>query len=177
MDSLVLHEDRDLRAYACLGRGADFAATIHEWSGQPDDVLALVRAHYERLAARGAAEVFLLSPPDATAVHAAARRAGAREMRGILALAKPLDVTLIADLVANELRGQARVSVESQNGAGSTVVLQSQKGSVKLANGDWIELLAPPRGDCARIGELELALDVSFETLPLAPFVWGLDSI
>jgi hypothetical protein len=40
-----------------------------------------------------------------------------------------------------------------------------------------LALLAPPRGESARIGEIERALDVSFESLPLSAFVWGLDSI
>jgi hypothetical protein len=35
-------------AHACLGRGRDLADVVHDWSGEPEDVLALLRAHLER---------------------------------------------------------------------------------------------------------------------------------
>ncbi len=178
METLVLHEDRDVRAYACLGRGADFEGTIHEWGGAADDVMALVRAHHERAFARGEADsIYLLTPSDETAVHALARRAKAREFRGVLSLAKPLDAALIGDFLAGELRTQAGVATETRSGSETTVVLSGHGRKVELAANDLLALIAPPRGDSARIGEIERALDVSFESLPLSAFVWGLDSI
>lgn len=176
MEVLVLHEERDVRAYACLGRGADFAHTIHEWSGGPDDVLALVRAHFERAGDAGG-RVFLLAPSDAHELAAAARDCGAREWRGVLALAKVLDPLAAAERVADWTRGEVRVEVESGNQGEPRITLASSTREVVLRPSDLLELVAPARGDCARLGELERALEVSFARLPLAPFVWGLDSI
>lgn len=174
METLVIHEDRDVRAYACLGRGKDFADTIHEWGGPIEDVLALVRAHVER----GSAETtFLLSPTGAHDLHAAARAAGARELRGILGLGKTLDPAAIAELLSELLRPSVRVHLESENGEPSRIALASSTGRVRLRGADALQILMPARGECARIGELERALDVTLRRLPLEPFVWGLDSI
>jgi GNAT superfamily N-acetyltransferase len=176
METLVLHEDRDVRAYACLGRGADFANTIHEWSGGPDDVLALVRAHFERL--QGAsAEVFLLAPGDANELASEARACGARDWRGVLALGKVIDPVAAAERLSDWTRNEVRVDVDSTSGGEPRITLASASGSVALRPNDLLELLAPARGECARVGELERALDVSFARLPLTPFLWGLDSI
>ncbi|MCK6445894.1 MAG: GNAT family N-acetyltransferase [Planctomycetes bacterium] len=177
METLVLHEDRDVRAYACLGRGADFEHTIHEWAGGPDDVLALVRAHFER--ANGAENVFLLAPTDAQELASAARTVGAREWRGVLALAKVVDPLAAAERLADLTRGEIRVDVETTTDAEHEpqISLAGPTRTVTVRPNELLELIAPARGECARLGELERALDVSFAKLPLAPFVWGLDSI
>lgn len=176
METLVMHEDRDVRAYACLGRGADFAGTIHEWGGSPEDVLALVRAHFERLHGTRN-ELFLLAPPDAHEFAAFAKDVGARSAVGVLALAKILDPIAAAERLADWTRGEARVDIETGNEGETSVTLSSPTHSTTLRASDLLELFAPARGECARLGELERRLDVSFARLPLAPFVWGLDSI
>jgi GNAT superfamily N-acetyltransferase len=176
METLVMHEERDVRAYACLGRGADFAGTIHEWGGSPEDVLALVRAHFERL--RGARdEVFVLAPADAQEFAAFARDAGARSGVGVLALAKVLDPIAAAERLTDWTRGEARIDIETHSEGEPTVTLSGATQTAKLRAADLLDLFAPARGECARLGELERRLDVSFARLPLAPFLWGLDSI
>lgn len=178
METLILQEAEEVRAYACLGRGADFAHTIHEWGGSAADVLALVRTHVERSLRRGEGEeVFLIAPTTARELQALARGVGARESRGVLALAKPLDLAPLAELFAESAGALVRATVDADSTGGSACVIDGGARKLHLSAQDLLDVLFPARGACDRLGEIERALDVSLPSLPLAPFLWGLDSI
>ena len=178
MVTLIRAEQRDVCAYACLGRGADFAHTLHEWAGAAEDVLALAREHMLREQRRGArGDVALLTPPSAERLHARLRELGAREGRGILGLAKLLDPEPAAELIGRYGGSQVRVSVESNPGRAPRVTLWGPHASRALSPAEILQLLFPPRGERELIETLQSELGADLAQLPLRPFAWGLDSI
>jgi GNAT superfamily N-acetyltransferase len=175
IETLVVQRERDIVAYSCLGRGADFARTVHEWAGCDDDVLALVREHSRRAAARGEdATTYVISPATATGLHERLRAIGAPEVRGILAQGKLLDAHGAAALLGDH----ARTSVDT--GSDDTPVrvrVHGPRGDATLSASEMLDVLVPARGARMRIARLERDTGLALPNLPLPLFAWGLDSI
>jgi GNAT superfamily N-acetyltransferase len=174
IETLVLQRGREIVAYSCLGRGRDFARTIHEWAGCDDDVLALAREHSQRDRARsGTGAIYLIAPATATALHRRLRASGATEARGVLAQGKLLDVHGAAAL----LGAHARTSVDDGGHGIAEVRIHGPRAVATLDAVHLLDLLVPARGIRTRIDALELATGLSLPELPLPIFAWGLDSI
>lgn len=181
IETLVLQRSRDVAAYSCLGRGQDFARTIHEWSGSESDVLALVREHMLRSRARGEnGATFLLTPSTAKGLHDRLRGCGVTWSEGVLAQGKLLDLQAAAALLGSVAGPEARISVESELSGGLprvAVTLRGPRGRAELTPEDLLALLAPARGRRGRIEEVERESGLALTALPLPLFAWGLDSI
>lgn len=160
-------------AYACLGRGRDLADAIHEWAGEPEDVLALVRAHLERRFPAGEqGGLFLMAPPQASELAYRLLKLGAPSKRGILGLGKLVDAHAAADLLGDVLG--ARDAVQS---GGSSFRIRGPRGSAELDLDALQGVLfgGPDLRDEVR-GFLQ-GLGFDRVRLPLEPFAFGLDSI
>ena len=146
METLIRTRDRDLCAYACLGRGADFAHTVHEWAGAPEDVLALVREHMRREQLRDATgDVVLIAPPSAHPLRERLLKLGAREVTGVLGLAKLLDPEPAAELIDRYTGSEVRASVDSDPGQTPHVTLCGPQSSRVLNDSEILQLLFPPQ--------------------------------
>lgn len=181
VEVLVLQRSRDVVAYTCLGRGADLARTVHEWSGADADVMALVRAHMQRSKARGEdGPTYLLTPPGARSLHDRLRGCGLTCVEGVLAQGKLLDPHAAAALLGALAGPQATLSVESQvessHGPGR-VVLGGPAGASVIEARELLDVLVPARGRRARIDALTRETGLTLSALPLPLFAWGLDSI
>ena len=176
METLVLQRERDVVAYSCLGRGKDFARTIHEWSGSERDVLALVREHMRRARSRGeGGATFLITPATASGLHERLRGLGANWSEGVLAMGKLLQPEGAAALLAELAGPEASISVDG--GAGAGVSLTGPSGSVELSAEELLGLLVPARGRRHGIDPVARATGLALSELPLPLFAWGLDSI
>jgi len=160
-------------AYACLGRGRDLVDTIHDWGGNTEDVLALVRAHLERRFTPGqGGALFLMAPPQASELGYRLLALGAVVRRGILGLGKIHDQPAAAALF-DSFAGDEVASTEGERvvvrgpASGAELDLETLQGL--LFGGS--EVRAEVRAFLARLGfDGELPL-------PLEPFAFGLDSI
>lgn len=181
IETLVLQRSRDVVAYTCSGRGADFAGTVHEWAGSDSDVLALLREHMQRARRRGSsAPTCLVTPPSARSLHDRLRGLGVTWTDGVLAQGKLLDAHAAVALVGSLCGAGARVGIESeiQGEPGAAVVtVEGPRGRSALAGPDLLDLLVPARGRRARIEALEEECGLELAALPLPLFAWGLDSI
>ncbi len=98
LETLVAWDGRRCRAYAVCGRGADLQGVVHEWGGEPEAVLGLVRAHGERLLRQDLwppYELVLFAPagpvcPAGIDVTRAALDLGADVQVGSLGMARPI---------------------------------------------------------------------------------------
>ena len=159
-------------AYACLGRGRDLTDAIHEWGGETEDVLALLRAHLERrFPSREPGALFLMAPPSAGDLGYRLLKLGAVSKRGILGLGKLLDPRAASDLAGAVLGEGAAAWSEGRlllRGPHSTAELDVDGLQALLFGGP--EVHDEARALLARLG---------FERvrLPLEPFAFGLDSI
>ena len=159
-------------AYACLGRGRDLTDAVHEWAGESEDVLALVRAHLERrFPAREPGALFLMAPPSAGELGYRLLRLGAPSKRGILGLGKLLDPCAASELLCAVLGERAATWSEGR------LTLHGPRASAAL-DLDAVQALlfgAPEVREDVRA----LLARLGFESarLPLDPFVFGLDSI
>ncbi|MBM3990871.1 MAG: GNAT family N-acetyltransferase [Planctomycetes bacterium] len=176
METLVLQRERDVVAYSCLGRGKDFARTIHEWAGSERDVLALVREHMRRARARGeGGATFLITPSTAKGLHARLRGIGANWSEGVLAMGKLLALEGAGALLADLAGPQASLAIDG--GSSVAVRLTGPSGSVELSPADLLGLLFPARGRRHGIDPVARETGLTLGELPLALFAWGLDSI
>lgn len=177
MRTLVLERDGEVAAYACMGRGADFARTIHEWAGKSDDVLALVRAHAAEENATEPQNVFLLAPATAKDLADALRDFELSPTAGILGLGKLLDRRKAAELFDTHTPTQLRIDVEEAGGASPRVTAAGPSGRRELDDEMLLDLLFPSRDNRAELVVTAQACGVDLRTLPIPIFAWGLDSI
>lgn len=181
IETLVIQRERDVVAYSCLGRGGDFARTIHEWSGADQDVLALVRAHMQRAKARGASgPTYLLTPPTARTLHERLRGCGLTCAEGVLAQGKLLDPQAACALLASLAGPQALVSIETLVESADSrphIVVRGPAGESTLPENDLLDVLLPARGRRTRVEALARETGLALDALPLPLFAWGLDSI
>ncbi len=169
-DMRVLVRERAGRpvAYTCEGRGRDFRGVVHEWAGEPADVLSLVHAHLEVLGH----DLVLIAPPS---THALARSLGALGcpfLDGVLGMAK----LLRPDLAALHI-GRLVIDAPSVGDLGATLHIQGPRSRVSLTPLETLAVLLGARGERTATAALEASTGLDLPDLPLAPFLWGLDSI
>ena len=175
MSTRVVERDGEVVAYALMGRGGDLERTIHEWAGEIDDVLALVRAHVAT--ATNDEPTFVMAPTQFTELRERMRAAGARTGRGILALAKIVDRGRAAQKLGKILGPNATITFDPTAIEANQVHLRTPLGEAHLNDDTLLVLLfstGGERADTLAFGD-HFGVDVS--NLPFEPFVWGLDSI
>lgn len=181
VETLVLQRERDVVAYSCLGRGKDFARTVHEWAGSDSDVIALLRSHLVRGQSRGeTSPMYVITPPSAHGLHMRLRGLGLDWTQGVLAQGKLLDPHAAAALLGALAGPEAQITVETEVEDGETRVVVGMRGphgSTQLAADELLALLVPARGLRLRLDEVERACGLVLHSLPLPLFAWGLDSI
>ena len=177
MLTLVLQRDRDVVAYACLGRGADFPNTVHEWGGDQNDVVLLLAEHARRAQAAGHdGALALIAPPSATILRERMTSLGAEIVEGVLAMAKVIDGEALSELF-DRFGGELRAEHDVAQGQQSSVIVRGPLGRCALSDEQALAVLFGVRGDRAAVLDLERVLGGVAPRLPLAPFVWGLDGI
>ena len=159
-------------AYACEGRGKDLAGVVHEWGGAPHDVQACLRAH---LAARAGHDdaLFLLAPHAENELVRSLVRVGASAFTGVLAQGKLLD----PDGALERIAAHSNTRLDLERVADDRWRVAHGARAVELDAALLRELLVAPRARRDAVAKLERDLDTRFPGLPLAPFLWGLDSI
>ena len=171
IESLVLEREGELDAYSCLGRGADLRDAVHEWAGGAEDVLACLRGHLERRE-QG---LFLMSPPSAMTLRSFFERVLCPGEPGVLGMGKLLDAQAARELLTLFTDGAGRVAQV----AGDTPGLRigGPGGTLELTGAEVLNLLFTPKGERDVVEYVEQRTGIELRGLPLAPFVWGLDSI
>jgi hypothetical protein len=177
MEVLVVERWGRIAGYSCLGRGADLRNVVHEWAGDAQALLTLLREHLARRKDRACEEsLYLICPPSAVDVAERLTKAGAQMTQGVVGMGKllrPLDAgNLAAGLL--DRRGGVRCSGADEQG---NVRFAGPKGEAGCTREELLELLFAPRAERTRVEELGARLGVPGVELPLTPFLWGLDSI
>lgn len=177
MNTLVLERDGTVAAYACMGRGADFERTIHEWGGAPDDVLAIVRRFSEEASGTEGHSVFLMSSSANGDLHERLRELGFASSPGLLGLGKLLDRRKAAGIFDAWTPAQLRVAIEEAGGATPRGAARGPSGTRELDDESLLDLLFPSRDSRAEAIVTAQACGVDLRSLPIPIFAWGLDSI
>jgi hypothetical protein len=177
MEVLVVERWGRIAGYTCLGRGADLRNVVHEWAGDAQALLMLLREHFARRTQRGIEEgLYLIAPPSALDVAERLTGAGAHMSQGVVGMGKILR-PLEAGLLAAELldrRGGVSCSGASDDGR---VEFVGPQGQASCTREELLELLFAPRAERTRVESVGKQLGVPGVELPLTPFLWGLDSI
>jgi len=159
-------------AYACLGRGRDLTDAVHDWAGETEDVLALLRAHLERrFRSREPGALFLMTPPGASELGYRLLRLGAISKRGILGLGKLLDPRA-ASVLLDSVLGEHAAAWN-----GERLVLRGPRANTELDLDALLALLFGGPEVCEDALALLARLGFERVRLPLEPFAFGLDSI
>lgn len=177
--SVLVHErDGRVDAYACLGRGRDLPNVVHEWAGEAEGVLALIRAHVERrLFARIDDEVYVMAPGVHGPVQGRLALAGVPSAYGVLGMGKVLDAGLFARVVAGVLDAHGGVRARVTGPGRDEVEFRGPRGVATLRIEELVAVGLAPRGERGAARELASRVGGDASNLPLNPFVWGLDSI
>lgn len=177
MTTFVLERDGEVVAYACRDRGADLTDAIHEWGGDVDDVLALVRAHLrDRFPDGEPGQLFLMTPSSAIEVRRRLEEAGASSRVGLLGLGKVLNRASAARLMDQTVGPGGRVDLVDSP-AGACFHLRGPNGVTTIDEESWLALMLPAYGMHEEVAEFQQVFGLTGATFPLQPFVWGLDSI
>ncbi len=172
MQTLVLRREGAVEAYACVGRGADFAGTMHEWAGAVDDVLGLLR----RFLSESGERICLIAPPGAAGLRAALGARGLTPIDGVLGLGKLLDRRTATELVRSRV-AEGSIGLVERPPLRSQVIARGSWGDQPLLDEDLLDLLFPARGAGYTEEVYAAATGVRFEHVAREPFLWGLDSI
>ena len=176
MTTLVVERDGAAVAYACLGRGADFPGVLHEWGGGAQDVLGLVRAHFERRFGAEEGRLFVMAPPAAEELRAAFAAHGCEPHLGYLGLARLADRAAAARLLDQCLRPVATIAL-AETPEGPRFHLASQVKEGWLDDDAALAVLFPVAEVRPAVEQLVAGFGIPPGRLPLSPFAWGLDSI
>ena len=191
MTSLVYERDGEVIAYTCMGRGKDLCDAIHEWSGEVDDVLGLIRANLvrrfateqpeDRLAKLAAPDadlryLFLMAPPSASKLCGRLEDLGAPSSQSMLGLGKILDRHATAACL-NGILGP-KGSIEVQDGEGERgFLLRGPKAEASVDDEGVLALLVGVVDVQDDVTAFLAKLGLDGVSLPIEPFAWGLDSI
>jgi hypothetical protein len=177
MEVLVVERWGRIAGYTCLGRGADMQNVVHEWAGDAQALLTLLREHLARRKERGVAEsLYLICPPSAVDVAERLTKAGAQMSQGVVGMGKILRPLEAGELAATLLDRRGGVSCTGADGQGG-VTFAGPKGEVGCTREALLELLFAARAERAMVESVGGRLGVPGVELPLTPFLWGLDSI
>jgi len=177
MEVLVIERWGRIAGYTCLGRGADLQNVVHEWAGDAQALLTLLREHFARRKERGNEEgLYLICPPSAVDVAERLCKAGAEMAQGVVGMGKilrPLDAGKLAAELLDRRGGVSCTGADAEGG----VSFSGPKGQVNCTREALIELLFAPRAERTLVEDIGGRLGVPGVELPLTPFLWGLDSI
>lgn len=177
MEVLVVERWGRIAGYTCMGRGADLRNVVHEWAGDAQALLMLLREHFERRKSRGSEEsMYLIAPPSAVDVTERLAGAGAQVSQGVVGMGKILSPLEAGKLAAELLDRRGGVSCVRADADGR-VHFRGPKGEASCTREELLELLFAPRAERARVESVGAQLGVPGVGLPLTPFLWGLDSI
>ena len=183
MELLVKEDAGEIVAYTCMGRGEDMKGVVHEWAGAPEHVAACLHGHLRRRAIQGdSSEIFLIAPADATGLKKTLGKLGARSALGVLGMGKLLNLQKLVDIYAwflgpdGDVRVDQRPAQLREDGQPG-LRIQGPNMALLFEAEEAFRILFSPRGEDKDVKYLRRALGLKLDTLPLKPFVWGLDSI
>lgn len=175
IELLVREEHGRVVAYSCQGRGDDLRGVVHEWSGRSQDVLALLRAHFERRAPdEDSTHLVVMAPANARRLARDLDAIDSPSARGVLGMARLVSACAAASLLRRVAGPRITVTADEQE---RTITVAGPRGEMTLDEEEIVLLLFAPGGDRRPVQALEAALGIDCPGLPLSPFVWGLDSI
>jgi GNAT superfamily N-acetyltransferase len=177
MEVLVAERWGRIAGYICVGRGADLRNVVHEWAGDAQALLMLLRESFALRKARGIDEsLYLIAPPSAVDVAERLAGAGAQMSQGVVGMGKILRPLEAGQLAAELLDRRGAVSCKGAD-ANGTVHFRGPKGQASCTREGLLELLFAARAERTGVERIGAQLGVPGVELPLTPFLWGLDSI
>ncbi len=172
----LVHEDGDhVLAYACMGRGEDLDGTVHEWGGDLNSVLGLVRLHAE--SRDTTVPTFLIAPRNETELAQRLTLMGSPPVTGLLGLAKIVNREAAANLLDELVGDTAKVTFFPDGSEFEQVQVEAAGGTEFLNDDTLLVLLFSGKGERAETEAFGDHFGINVDRLPLEPFVWGLDSI
>jgi len=175
MATLVHEVEGQVTAYTCMGRGEDLGGTVHEWGGDLNSVLGLVRVQAE--SRESDTPTFLIAPRNETELAQRLTLMGSPPVTGLLGLAKIVNREAAANLL-NEIVGDTgTVTYHPERSESEQVLIEAPGGSEYLNDDTLLVLLFSGKGERAETEAFGDHFGVNVAQLPLETFVWGLDSI
>jgi hypothetical protein len=165
----------EVTAYAVMGKGEDLRNCVHDWGGDAQDLLRLVR---EFIVSGESSAIMVLTPGEPGEFMQLLRQANIPSAFEHLSMIRVLDVEALSALVGEHI----------SNRIGKSFGIRRTGSGVKIVVGDE-EALVEPERNLVRVvfgpeapsrllsGISPETLSALDEALPIPLFVWGLDSV
>jgi predicted N-acetyltransferase YhbS len=173
--TLLATRDGEVTAYAVMGKGEDLRSCIHDWGGNTQDLLCLVR---EFIVSTESKVIMVLAPGQPNEFMQLLRQANIPSTFEYLSMIRVIDVEGVSSLIGDYVSDQL----------GRRFSICRTDSGVKIAIGDE-EALVEPERNLVRVlfgpeapssllsGLSQKNLSALDEALPIPLFVWGLDSV
>ena len=136
-------------------------------------MLATVQGHLQRRLETGDKDPLVLMLPAGDPVRSFFDALGTPHITGVLGMAKLLDPAALLAAIQPLLPPGVEFDAEPDG----LTVFRAPGGELALEEPELLPTLVEPQGARARVTRLEEALGQPLTSLPVRPFVWGLDSI
>jgi predicted N-acetyltransferase YhbS len=173
--ALLAVRDGEVTAYAVMGKGEDLRYCVHDWGGNPQDLLCLVHEFNSTTESGG---IMVLTPGQPNEFTRLLRQANIPSAFEYLSMIRVIDVEGLSSLIGDDLSGRL----------GKNFNISRTDSGVKIAIGDEQSLVTPER-NLVRVlfgpespsslltGLSQETLSALDEALPISLYVWGLDSV
>lgn len=173
--ALLAVRGKTVSAYAVMGKGEDLRNCIHDWGGDPRDLLALVRK-LASLASTG--EIMILAPAgqrEFTRLLDQMRIPSASEY---LAMMKVIDVEGLSSVLGDNLSGKLGMDFQIlRSGSGFRIKVGREEAAMEQERNLVRLLFGPDAASNILTGISRETLRALDRALPIPLFIWGLDSV
>jgi hypothetical protein len=173
--ALLAVRGKTVSAYAVMGKGEDLRNCIHDWGGDPRDLLALV----QKLASLASAEETMILAPagqrEFTRLLGQMRIPSAFEY---LAMMKVIDVEGLSSVLGDNLSGKLGMDFQIlRSGSGFRIKVGREEAAMEQERNLVRLLFGPDPASNILTGISRETLRALDRALPIPLFIWGLDSV
>lgn len=174
-NTLIAKRDKDVTAYAVMGKGEDLRNCVHDWGGEAEDLLCLVR-DFMGLTDKG--ELMILAPAQRSEFTQMLNRMRIPKTFEYLAMMRVIDVEAlsahIGDHMSEKLGREFRIH---PSGSEVTIRVGDEETMIDPPR-NLVRVLFGPEMPSKLLGGLSReTLSALDRALPIPLFIWGLDSV
>jgi predicted N-acetyltransferase YhbS len=174
-NTLLAIRDGNISAYAVMGKGEDFRHCIHEWGGNPIDLLCLSR-EFARL--WSLSELMALAPAQQTEFARLLEKIGAKKVFEHLAMIRIIDEASLSALLCEYMIARLGGDFHIIR-AGKDIIIKVGMEQTQVSTEGVLArvLFGPDPPSTLLKGFSRDTLSTLDRALPIPLFIWGLDSV
>jgi hypothetical protein len=171
--TLLALRDGRVSAYAVMGKGRDLRGFMHDWGGEPEDLLCLAR---ELGSLSGTGEIYVLAPTEENDFTSLLTEMSAQKTYMKLVMLSVIDTvglsSIVSEHVSNRLERDFRIA---QDATGVKMKVGRDEAYVEPSRMLASAMFGPEPPSSSLSGFSQDTLSALDKVLPIPLFIWGLD--